>query len=324
MRFRATIENVDTFAKIVQSVEKLQRKCTIKFAEQEMRIICTGDVNEGGIQLWSQIKVSSLFTDYRIQSNSNNEITISVASDALLAALRSAAGPSSAQRSSSSLPADTHVIMKLAKKADKSVLSFEITGLTSIGRNISIVQHVFIDVMRHADVQRLKEPMCPEPDACLVSILSCTVLSPTVIQVHILLPSLAKLRTVVERLRPLAADGVTFRANHVGELQLAVTTDNARVEVGWGGLTNPTMAKDPASQEAGAEDADAKDPKDMHGVLVSHKCLLKFLTSHVVSTTTIACICENHCVILYVYIGNVADAGGVLTYYIPAKFDDAM
>ena len=83
----------------------------------------------------------------------------------------------------------------------------------------------------------------------------------------------------------------------------------------------------------------------MHGVLVSHKCLLKFLNSHVVSTTTIACksdivysfailspsphwsgigICENHCVILYVYIGNVADAGGVLTYYIPAKFDDGI
>lgn len=27
----------------------------------------------------------------------------------------------------------------------------------------------------------------------------------------------------------------------------------------------------------------------MHGVLVSHKSLLKFLNSHVVSTTTIAC-----------------------------------
>ncbi|KAI0352210.1 cell cycle checkpoint [Trametes cingulata] len=306
MRFRATIENVDTFAKIVQSVEKLQRKCTIKFAEQEMRIICTGDVNEGGIQVWSQIKVSSLFTDYRIQSNSNNEITISVVSEALLAALRSAAGPSSGQGSAGSLAADTQVIMKLAKKGDKSVLSFEITGVTSMGRTITIVQHVVIEVMRHADVERLKEPMCPEPD------------------VHILLPSLAKLRTVVERLRPLAADGVTFRANHAGELQLAVNTDNARVEVGWGGLTNPTMAKDPASQGSDADDAEAKDPREMHGVLVSHKCLLKFLTSHVVSTTTVACICENHCVILYVYIGNVADAGGVLTYYIPAKFDDGM
>ncbi|KAI8980619.1 cell cycle checkpoint [Trametes punicea] len=311
MRFRATIENVDTFAKIVQSVEKLQKRCVIKFAEHEMRIICPGDVNEGGIQVWSQIKVSSLFTDYRIQSNSNNEITISLSSEALLAALRSAAGPSSAQSASSGLTTDTQVIMKLAKKADKSVLSFEMTGLTTTGRSITVVQHVLIDVLRHADIDRLKEPMCPEPD------------------VHILLPSLAKLRTVVERLRPLAADGVIFRANHKGELQLAVNTDNARVEVGWGGLTNPTMStllipRDPASQNGDAEETEAKDPAHMHGVSVSHKCLLKFLNSHVVSTTTIACICEKHCVILYVYIGNVADAGGVLTYYIPARFDDGM
>ncbi|KAI0652749.1 cell cycle checkpoint [Trametes meyenii] len=301
MRFRATIEGVETFSKIVQAVEKLQKKCTIKFAEHEMRIICTGDANEGGIQVWSYIKVSSLFTEYRIQSNSNNEITISVSSDALLAALRSAAGPSSAQNGSASLASDTHVIMKLAKKGEKSVLNFEITGVTAMGRGITIVQQVVVDVLRHAEVERLKEPMCPEPD------------------VHILLPPLAKLRTVAERLRPLAEEGVIFRANHVGELQLAVTNDNARVEVGWGGLTNPTMKSD-----GEGDDSDAKNPTDMHGVLVSHKCLLKFLNSHVISTTTIACICENHCVILYVYIGNVADAGGVLTYYIPAKFDDAM
>ena len=34
---------------------------------------------------------------------------------------------------------------------------------------------------------------------------------------------------------------------------------------------------------------DDKDPTEMHGVLVSHRSLLKFLNSHVVSTTTIAC-----------------------------------
>lgn len=33
-------------------------------------------------------------------------------------------------------------------------------------------------------------------------------------------------------------------------------------------------------------------------------------------------ICQNHCMILYVYIGDVADAGGVLTFYIPAIIDD--
>ncbi|EIW63760.1 cell cycle checkpoint [Trametes versicolor FP-101664 SS1] len=302
MRFRATIENVDTFAKIVQSVEKLQKKCTIKFAEHEMRIICAGDVNEGGIQVWSYIKVSSLFTEYRIQSNNNNEITISLSAEALLAALRSAAGPSTAQNSSNTVASESEVTMKLAKKGDKSVLSFDITGSTPMGRSITVVQHVTVEVVRHADVERLKEPMCPEPD------------------VHILLPPLAKLRMVVDRLRPLSTDGVTFRANHSGELQLAATTDNARVEVGWGGLNNPGWS----AQGGDADGSNAKDPAEMHGVLVSHRCLNKFLNSHVVSTTTIACICENHCVILYVYIGNVADAGGVLTYYIPAKFDDAM
>lgn len=59
-----------------------------------------------------QIKVSSLFTDYRIQSNSNNEITISMSSEALLAALRSAAASSTAQNSSTSFTTDTQVTMK--------------------------------------------------------------------------------------------------------------------------------------------------------------------------------------------------------------------
>jgi len=33
-------------------------------------------------------------------------------------------------------------------------------------------------------------------------------------------------------------------------------------------------------------------------------------------------ICQHHCVILYVYIGDMTDAGGVLTFYIPAIIDD--
>ncbi|KAK4684634.1 hypothetical protein P7C73_g5533, partial [Tremellales sp. Uapishka_1] len=47
--------------------------------------------------------------------------------------------------------------------------------------------------------------------------------------------------------------------------------------------------------------------------------LQKFLSSHLVAGTSIACICENHCVIAYVYIGEINEAGGVLTFFIPAK-----
>jgi len=68
--------------------------------------------------------------------------------------------------------------------------------------------------------------------------------------------------------------------------------------------------------------AEPPDPNQMFTVLISTRCFLKFLNSHVVSTTTIACLCQHHCLILYVYIGDVADAGGVLTFYIPAIIDD--
>ncbi|KAI0741690.1 cell cycle checkpoint [Daedaleopsis nitida] len=301
MRFRANIENVDTFVKIVQSIDKLQKTCIIQFAEHEMRIICTGDANEGGIQVWSQIKASSLFTDYHVVSNSNNEVTIKVSIEGLLAALRSASAPTAAQNSSKAFTTgETQILMKLSKNAEKrSVLSFEISSTNSMGRTMNVVQVLTIDILRHTEIARLKEPMCPEPD------------------VHILLPPLGKLRTVVDRLRPFANDGVRFRANLVGELQLCGHNDYARIDIGWSGLANPPMPRDPDEDESVE-----KDPSKMHGVLVSHKSLLKFLNSHVVSTTTIACICAKHCMILYVYIGDVADAGGVLTFYIPAQIDD--
>ena len=51
------------------------------------------------------------------------------------------------------------------------------------------------------------------------------------------------MRSVVDRLRPLAADGIAFRANYAGELQLSVSTDHARVEINWSGLTNPPMSE---------------------------------------------------------------------------------
>lgn len=71
MRFRATVENIPIFFResiasvqasfvlslagvgIIQAIEKLQKKCIIKFTEDEMHIICNDDANEGGIQVWS-------------------------------------------------------------------------------------------------------------------------------------------------------------------------------------------------------------------------------------------------------------------------------
>lgn len=78
MRFRATVENVPIFFRefnalqacfslslagsgIIQAVEKLQKKCIIKFTEDEMHIICNDDANEGGIQVWSWVASASSY-----------------------------------------------------------------------------------------------------------------------------------------------------------------------------------------------------------------------------------------------------------------------
>jgi hypothetical protein len=56
-------------------------------------------------------------------------------------------------------------------------------------------------------------------------------------QVHILLPSLVKIRTVVDKLR-LMSDSLAIRASHDGQLQLSIRTDSVKVVTQWTGLTN--------------------------------------------------------------------------------------
>ncbi|KAF8827750.1 hypothetical protein HHX47_DHR4000195 [Lentinula edodes] len=273
----------------MQSVEKLQKKCIIKFTEENMHVICNNDANEGGIQVWSQIKIDSIFNNYRIQSNSNNEITVNLTCEALMGALRSVSTSSGTSNSASGSSYETdEVIIKLAKKNDQAVLNFEITGTTRVGRKVRIGHDVKIEVMKPADVVKLSEPMCPEPD------------------IHVLLPSLQKIRTIVERLRSMS-DVLAIRASQSGCLQLSINTESVKVDTEWKNCTIPQMMKERASQDDNADDP-PPDPEHLFSVLVSVKSFLKFLSSHVVSTTTIAC--------------DVADAGGVLTFYIPAIIDD--
>lgn len=56
--------------------------------------------------------------------------------------------------------------MKLAKKNDKAALSFEMLGVSRSGRKVRVAHDVRIDVMRPSEVDKLREPLCPEPDVC--------------------------------------------------------------------------------------------------------------------------------------------------------------
>lgn len=285
-----------------------------------MRIICTNDANEGGVEVWSKIKVESLFTNYRIQSMADSHITMELSTDALLGALRSAASSASSSGGSSRVNSDStttdQVIIKLAKKNNQAVLAVEIHGTTRVGKPMLVAHDVKIELMSPYDAARLNEPLCPDPN------------------IHILLPPLTKVRTVVERMKPMA-NVLTVRANNNGNFKLSINNDNVHVDTEWKGCiitrfpeATPSQASNvgnganPIDHDGDANMREEPDPGHFFTVLVSIKSFLKFLNSHIVSSTTIAAICQSHCIILYVYIGDVADAGGVLTFYIPAIIDD--
>ncbi|KAG8212922.1 cell cycle checkpoint [Butyriboletus roseoflavus] len=266
MRFRATVEHIPIFFRCREATKEMHHQVYRgRDAHHLQRLTPTKVASRSGL------KVESLFTNYRIQSNAENKITVSLSTEALLSALRS----SSSSASSSSIAAAIlptydadELVMKLAKKHDTAVLSFEMLGVSRSGRKLQ------------------------------------------------------KMRTIVERLRPLS-DVLVLRANNSGKLQLAISTDTVKLETQWVGCTNPSMRHAPDQNAPESEVApEDPDPEKLFSVYVSIRSFIKFLNSHVVSTTTIACICQNHCAILYVYIGDVADAGGVLTFYIPIVIDD--
>ncbi|KAG8951246.1 hypothetical protein FRC04_006485 [Tulasnella sp. 424] len=125
------------------------------------------------------------------------------------------------------------------------------------------------------------------------------------------------MRTVVERMAKLSSV-VGFSASLSDLVKLEIGTEVVGVETVWDNCQIPEInGQDPQ------QTADENGQQPYFTALVSIRSLLKFLTSDIVSTTTIASICQAHCVILYVFVGKMHEAGAVLTFYIPSRTDEA-
>lgn len=59
-------------------------------------------------------------------------------------------------------------------------------------------------------------------------------------QVHIILPSLLSIKTVIDRMKSISGD-VIFSANLSGEMRLRVQSDAASVETEWRDLRHPEL-----------------------------------------------------------------------------------
>nr|XP_019048408.1 HUS1 checkpoint protein [Kwoniella bestiolae CBS 10118]OCF27338.1 HUS1 checkpoint protein [Kwoniella bestiolae CBS 10118] len=293
MRFRT---------EITRSLAALARSCVIRLSPDQVHFIVPGNESSTGVQVWSQVKVATLFDAYKIESNANNEIWVELHLDSLLKVLRSAdssVGSITESKSTAALT-ESDVTLKLNKKGQQPIWAFEIRGYTAQRKPMSITHEIPVKILSPKRQAELNEPLCPQPD------------------IHVVLPNLLELRNIVSRLSHLA-DDVKVSANHEGRLELTAKSSRVNLTTTWNELNVPTANCQllPTRQEQ-----PLPPPDHMFTVSVAIKGFLKFLTSHLVGGTAIACICEDHCLIAYVYIGELNEAGGVLTFFIPAKITD--
>lgn len=158
-----------------------------------------------------------------------------------------------------------------------------------------ITQEIVVRVLSPAQVESIREPMCPEPD------------------VNILMPSLSTLRTVADRLRTMS-ETIVVSANRNGEMTFRADGQKVKVETFWRNLQKPEM--DPSQ----AQSQSHRDAKEMARARVDGKSLTRFLASNQNATSAILSICHNHALVIYVYLGG-DDKLGILTFYIPCKSD---
>ncbi|ORX93116.1 cell cycle checkpoint [Basidiobolus meristosporus CBS 931.73] len=286
---RTRVINPSVFLKVAQAVEKLSKVCLLKFIPEKIHFIVITDMEGGGVQVWSQINASSMFVDYRVESAHENEIYLEIQLEYLLRALKSCIG-------------SLDVNMKLTKRDGLPTLSFTIANQSRTGKEVLLTQDIPIKVLTPNQMETIKEPLVPEP------------------QVHIMMPPLLSVRTIVERMRNIS-DHVIVSANMNGEFTLRVESEAVQVETFYKSLINPEL--DLSQVDASRQPSLNRDPENFAFARIDIRNFIKFLHSyHVSPSNVVCCIIEDHALVLYVYVGGNnpnQDQYGVLTYYVPVK-----
>ncbi|KAJ2794907.1 Checkpoint protein hus1 [Coemansia furcata] len=289
MRFRTLVTNSNLLLRIVQSIDKLSKTAILKLTPTKLHIIVITDI-DSGLQLWSDVVNSALFSDYHIESAQDNEIYVEFNIDNLQRALRSTQGGA------------LGVTLKLTKKQGMPVLSLIIRSQSAGGRDISLCQDVPVRMLSAQQMAQIGEPQVPEG------------------QIHIMMPPLNNVRSIAERMKSVG-DRVSVSVNRDGDMNVRVANDLVDITTFFRGLETLTYDTQGAAVDRG--------PNEFYTAVVDMKNFVRFLQSyHVAPKNIVCCVVEHHALVFYVYIGSSAYADtaalnetacGSLTYFLPVR-----
>lgn len=361
MRFRADIKNVSTFTRFTASLATLGHIAWVRLDSKDLRFTV---IPEQGTQVWSVLTPDVIFETYTIQSAApNNTINLEVPLAPLQRALKSAQNANAANirltkkdnipllsltiTTSTANPASTAP----AASDDRDAFGDGTSGFENgrddcregstdffgarQDRETVVTQDVPIRVLAQSSVEGLHEPRCREPD------------------VHIELPNLLQLKSISDRFTKLAlstksaartgsaslASGpkLELSGNMHGCLRLTLNTDAMRINSLWTGLENPELdpaqvangeaglANHPSTRMKALGDSAGQSDEGWATVRVEGRDWGRVLSVGRLGGRVIACFCDEHALILYVFLSSDEPGGGdsVLTVGTTPKFDSS-
>lgn len=122
---------------------------------------------------------------------------------------------------------------------------------------LSIEQRISVNVLKKNQTAELKEPRVPSPD------------------VYIMLPSLANLRDISERIQKLASR-VVLSANFKGKFRLRCTSPTAEIDIEYHDLINPKPA-DAVDEEVASELVRKNNPESWYNLTIDARDFVRIL-----------------------------------------------
>jgi HUS1 checkpoint protein len=181
-------------------------------------------------------------------------------------------------------------------------------------RETTVTQDVPVRVLAPASIEGLHEPQCRDPD------------------VHLTLPNLLQLKGISDRFTRLAATSKPTRntgfnsagsgpklelsGNMHGCLRLTLQTDTMKISSLWTGLENPELdpsqipegeegvAAHPTTRMKALGDATGQSEEGWATVRVEGRDWGRVLSVGRLGGKVIACFCDEHALVLYVYVNS--------------------
>ena len=231
-----------------------------------------------GTQVWATIETETMFSQYVIESNAENIINLELNMDSLGRLLKS-------------IQEVGQVVLKLTRRDKFPMLSFSSGYFGKQGGSNTVTHDLHVRVLSSVVLAQITEPVIPEPD------------------VVIMLPSLTHLGQISNSLKALS-DKVNLSANMEGEFHIGIATPSVTTETIFKDLQNPVM-------DTMTTEESPRNKSELCRLKVDAKDWCNLLRIGSVAKRVIACFCDNHALVLYVYVTAEADEhSSILTYYI--------